>query len=121
MRKGETKRKCPVDGQTDRWRMKPRQWRMKPRRGNPIKVENPRDRRRKQTQEEDGRGRQKEGEKEARKAGEEEQSGSEGGEGLEEAVCLWAGPWRPPPGTGEMEGWGGVEVPWRGRRLYKSV
>ena len=62
---------------------------------------------------EDRRGRLKEGEKEeARKAGEEEQSGSEGGEGLEEAAGPWAGPGqspgRPPPGIGEMEGWGGV-------------
>ena len=68
---------------------------------------------------EDRRGRQKEGEKEeARKAGEEEQSGSERGEGLEEAASPWAGPGqspgRPPPGIGETKGWGGAEVPWGG-------
>lgn len=60
------------------------------------------------------RGRQRKGE-----GGEEEQSGSEGGEGLEEAARLWAGPGRPPPGTGQTEGWGCGAL--RGHRLCESV
>lgn len=112
--RGEAKRKYPADGQTDRWGMKPRQWRMKPRRETRLRQRN------QETEEERKHRRRTGGETKEGEGGEEEQSGSEGGEGLEEAARLWAGPGRPPPGTGQTGG-GGCGGPLRGHRLCESV